>query len=224
SLLEAVRDGTISRARLDRSLRRILSLKLRRGIIDNPPPPRDEALAMLGEGEEGREIADEIASRAVTLVRGSAGLTPIEASVHERIVVLSANRAFAAEMASHFPRARVVHTPAVPSAARHRNDLAATRRLAAGAELLVIGAMNGYQAEMVGALEATGVPTVVVSLGSPYMLSEFPDIDAYLVTYSYQPPAARAAARFLAGEIEASGRLPVSLPGLYPIGHTAAQN
>jgi beta-N-acetylhexosaminidase len=222
ALLAAVGDGTITEARLDASVRRILTLKVRRGLFDSPSPPLEEALAELGDGTMGREVADEIASRAVTLVRGAQGLTPISRERYRNIVVLSANRAFAQEMAARFPGARIVHTPAVPSVQRRQADVATTRRLAQNADLLVVGAMNGYQSEMVKALSNVSVPRIVVSMGSPYMLGEFPDVEAYLAAYSYQPPAGRAAARFLAGDLEAKGRLPVSLPGLYPLGHTAA--
>ncbi len=223
ALLEAARDGTISAARLDQSVRRILSLKVRRGLFDRPPPPLPEALATLGDGEHGRGIADEIAARALTLIRGAPGLTPIDTGRYERIVVVSSNRAFSAEMSARFPNARMLHTPAVPSAQRRRGDLATAQRLARSADLLVLGVMNRHQVPIVRALGSADAPRIVVSMGSPYMLGDFPDVEAYLATYSYQAPSGRAAARFLAGDIAAQGRLPVSLPGLYPLGHTAAR-
>jgi beta-N-acetylhexosaminidase len=60
---------------------------------------------------------------------------------------------------------------------------------------------------------------VVVSFGSPYFLRHFPEVDAYMCAYRYADEAMKAAAKALFGEIDIQGKLPVSIPGLYPIGH-----
>ncbi|MGB6339259.1 MAG: glycoside hydrolase family 3 C-terminal domain-containing protein, partial [Candidatus Aminicenantaceae bacterium] len=60
---------------------------------------------------------------------------------------------------------------------------------------------------------------VVVSFGSPYFLRHFPEVDAYMCAYRYSDEAMMAAARALFGEIDIQGKLPVTIPELYPIGH-----
>jgi beta-N-acetylhexosaminidase len=52
----------------------------------------------------------------------------------------------------------------------------------------------------------------VVSLGSPYLLSAFPDAGSYLLAWGSVDSSQEAAARALLGEIPITGRLPVSLP------------
>ena len=65
-----------------------------------------------------------------------------------------------------------------------------------------------------------GWPKIVaVSFGSPYLLRHFPGIDAYLCLYKDTPESQSTAARALAGEMDVTGKLPVSIPDLYPIGH-----
>jgi beta-N-acetylhexosaminidase len=64
-----------------------------------------------------------------------------------------------------------------------------------------------------------GPAVVVVSFGSPYFLRHFPDIDAYVCMYKNTPETQAIAARALAGEMDVAGRLPVSIPDLYPFGH-----
>ncbi|RPI99986.1 MAG: hypothetical protein EHM31_09090, partial [Candidatus Aminicenantes bacterium] len=64
-----------------------------------------------------------------------------------------------------------------------------------------------------------GPKTVAVSFGSPYLLREFPDVDAYLCLYKDTPETQSTAARAVAGEMDVTGKLPVSIPDLYPIGH-----
>jgi beta-N-acetylhexosaminidase len=44
-------------------------------------------------------------------------------------------------------------------------------------------------------------------------------VDAYLCLYQNTPQTQDIAARAIFGEMEIQGKLPVSLPGLYPIGH-----
>jgi beta-N-acetylhexosaminidase len=59
---------------------------------------------------------------------------------------------------------------------------------------------------------------VGISFGNPYLLSSFPKLQTYLVAYGDMPSLQAAAARALLGQSEISGRLPISLPGLYPRG------
>jgi beta-N-acetylhexosaminidase len=72
-------------------------------------------------------------------------------------------------------------------------------------------ALIGYAAEL-------GKKVVVVAFGPPYFLRQFPHVDSYVAAYDYSDLAQRAAAEVVVGEVGARGRLPVSIPGLYPMG------
>ena len=61
-------------------------------------------------------------------------------------------------------------------------------------------------------------PLVGISFGNPYLLMNFPDLKTYMDAYGDMPSLQRAAARALLGEIDVTGRLPVSLPQLYARG------
>jgi CubicO group peptidase (beta-lactamase class C family) len=63
------------------------------------------------------------------------------------------------------------------------------------------------------------VPVVVVALGSPYTVSAVPDAGAAVVAYGSSDPLQQAVAAALLGEIPWRGTLPVTVPGLYPIGY-----
>ena len=62
-------------------------------------------------------------------------------------------------------------------------------------------------------LQGTGKPIALVALGNPYLLRNFPNVAAYLATYSTVPPSEIAAVKALWGEISITGHLPVSIPG-----------
>jgi beta-N-acetylhexosaminidase len=61
-------------------------------------------------------------------------------------------------------------------------------------------------------------PIVGISFGNPYLLQGFPGLRTYVVAYGDMPSLQQAAARALLGEIDITGKLPISLPGLYPRG------
>jgi beta-N-acetylhexosaminidase len=67
-------------------------------------------------------------------------------------------------------------------------------------------------------LMATGKPVALIALGNPYVLRNFPKVTAYLATYSTVPPSEVAAVRALFGEINITGHLPVTIPGLAKYG------
>ena len=62
-------------------------------------------------------------------------------------------------------------------------------------------------------LDTAHEKTVVVAFGSPYVASEFPEIENYLCAYSHVPTSETAAARALFGETAIHGHLPVTVPG-----------
>jgi beta-N-acetylhexosaminidase len=67
-------------------------------------------------------------------------------------------------------------------------------------------------------LAGSGKTIVWVSFGNPYVLRLFPEVPAYMCTFSYSDVSQIAAARALTGEIAITGRMPVSIPGISRIG------
>lgn len=65
---------------------------------------------------------------------------------------------------------------------------------------------------------------VIVVLGcrDPYEVRRLSGVHAYIAAMGYRPPSIVAAVRVLFGEIRARGALPVSVPGLYPLGWSGA--
>jgi beta-N-acetylhexosaminidase len=63
-------------------------------------------------------------------------------------------------------------------------------------------------------LQAKREKTVVVSFGSPYFLSDFPQIENYVCAYSNALTSEVGAIKALFGEIPFRGRLPVTIPGI----------
>ena len=80
-----------------------------------------------------------------------------------------------------------------------------------------MGTQGGFS-QFVEKLALSGKPIVVLSFGSPYLLSAFPSVSSYLLAWGGAPISQRAAALALLGEREINGRLPISLPPGVPFG------
>jgi beta-N-acetylhexosaminidase len=69
-------------------------------------------------------------------------------------------------------------------------------------------------------LSETSTPTAFVHFGSPYLLSAVPDLPSYILAYDDHSAAEVSVVKAVLGAIPFLGKLPVSLPGAYPVGHS----
>ena len=76
-LPEALQTGTVSEAAVDAAVRRILEMKLRLGLFDDPYVDEDDARAVLGAPEH-REVARVAAERSAVLLRNEGDLLPLD--------------------------------------------------------------------------------------------------------------------------------------------------
>ncbi len=220
ALLQAVRGGRLSQARIDESVRRILALKARYGLFD--PPPR--SLAGIG-GPEHRELARRACEAAVTLVDGAGLPLPAE----QRVLVVSPRSLPAGEGGTLFCQAvarraaetrEVLYQPYSPQ--DQKRALTEALQLAPGFDRIVVGLWDAtlQQAgmgdatpfQMVQELAATGVPVTAIAWRLPYDLGTLSPGVGALATFGADPPEMiEAAAAALFGEQEARGVLPVPL-------------
>lgn len=226
----AVADGSLSPARVEEAVRRVLEWKVRTGSASAPTVSLDSMREVVGSARH-RALADTIASAAITLLRDSRSIVPLAASANVTLVSyasesdVSAGRAFATELRRSYPRAQVVRISPETDAAR-LEEIA--RGLRSGATLVVtthVRTIEGAGRPAVAPSVATWVdsiarrvPTVVVAHGNPYVVRQFPSVAGYMVTYGRGDALERAAARALVGLAPITGQAPVSLPGFFGLG------
>ncbi|HJQ33508.1 MAG TPA: glycoside hydrolase family 3 N-terminal domain-containing protein [Pyrinomonadaceae bacterium] len=238
-LREAVRSGRLTEKRIEESARKLLAAKYDLGLVRQRTTPL-ELIDQTVAGPEANKLADEVAEHAVTLVRDDAkllqradgtGLRP-GANVFNLAVTNGEDRAFIANpFVSQLARlGRRVDTVVLDS--RSTDDEVKDALERAQKADVVIASMYGRVRS--GAANSVGVPdqfarvlkdllekkqpVVGVSFGNPYLLQSFPGLQTYVVAYGDMPSLQRAAARALAGQLDLTGRLPISLPGLYARG------
>lgn len=242
---KAVRAGELDEDRIDRSLRRILELKARRGLFDDAYTS-DRAVNRTVGTREHRATADRIAERTTTLITNRGGLLPLSPRRRPDLLVVGVDAA--APSGTGGPPTAVLaralsglgftaealptgtgDSPG-PSAERIEAAVAAAR----GRDAVIVAtydiAAGSTQRTLVARLVATGVPVVHLALRDPYDIARLggrgTEPAASLATYCWTNVELRAAARVIAGRVTPQGRLPVAVrraddPSrvLYPIGH-----
>ena len=233
-LAEAVRSGRVPMARVDESVRRILEAKARLGLNKYRTVDVDALPFKLGT-KANLAQSMKVFEGAATLVKNESGLLPLDA-VGKRIAVFAlssdlgdyhAGQAFVNAMMKKNPGCEACFADGDTG----RESLGEAEAKAAGADAVVFALFSTLRSwkgtvdldpkhiELVKRVAAGGTPVIVVSFGSPYFLRHFPDVDAYLCMYRNTPQTQEIAARALFGELALKGKLPVSMPGLYPAGH-----
>ncbi|MFF5444559.1 glycoside hydrolase family 3 protein [Streptomyces sp. NPDC012888] len=222
SVMAAVRSGELTEERIGESVLRVLELKARRGLFTDPFTDADEVAAVVGRPAH-LAAADEIAAGTTTVLADPRGLLPLDPAVRPRLLVTGADPAspsgttgpptavLARELAALGFAARAVAADrAVAAAPGHDAVLVCTYNVPEG---------DSPQRTLVTDLIATGVPVVGVAVRNPYDAARLPECAASVATYSWTDVELRAAARVLAGAVRPAGRLPVPVPGRYPLGH-----
>jgi beta-N-acetylhexosaminidase len=181
-------------------------------------------------------LATELAARSITLVRDPGGLVPLlprgrYAGAGPLLAVMprpadltpadtssTVAPGLAAALRRHYPDVEEIVVDQAPDA----GSIAAVRDRATGASAAVVGTIEGHrqptQIDLVEAIAATGTPVVAVAMRGPWDVAAYPPSVTALATYSILPASLDAFAAVLAGESEAPGSLPVSVPaGAVPV-------
>ena len=228
----AVEAGRVPRARLDASVRRLLAIKARLGLFTRRTVSLDGIMGLVGRRELQR-TADDLAARALTLVRDSTGVLAGWRRVPGRLALvayadeLSANAGQTVAQVLRQGGAAVSYFRLWPMSGPLSYDsaravVAREPRVAFVANIRPLSgrgtiALPDSLARFIMHTDSLK-PTVLVSLGSPYLLSQTPTVKAYLVAWSGARASERAAALALLGRVAITGRLPIRLPPRYEIG------
>jgi len=232
AMVAAVANGRITPARLDASVRRVLEIKRRLGLFERRTVPLDSIMRIVG-AKANQDLANDIAARALTVVRDTAGTLARLRATRSRIafiaygdelnsfvgqrIVEALNKGgdtvtsfrlwpMSGTLSYDSARAAIARAPTV--------IFAANVRPISGRGTI---ALPDSLARLIAATDSAK-PTVLVSLGSPYLLTQAPTVKSYLIAWSGVRAAERSVGRALLGWAPIGGKLPIRIPG-YPIGH-----
>jgi beta-glucosidase-like glycosyl hydrolase len=221
----AVKSRRLSEARIDESVRRILDAKAFAGTPVGTPDQIFQGI----DTKEHRELAANIARRAITLVREQNGALPLKKNARVVIVAVSefAEVVSPASEFEHEMRRRLTAPPQTFLIDSRTTDTGAIATAAQNADVVVFAlavrtrsgsgsiAMPEVASKLVAGL---GARAIAISFGTPYLLREIPTVGTYICAYGVQPVMQVAAVHALFGEAPVTGKLPVTIPGLAPRG------
>ncbi len=227
ALHAAVESGTVPQSRLRAATARVSSVRTHIfGTAHTAPAAVEPGEADRNVGTAAaQDVAERIAAASITLVNGSVTefnhrplLLATQMSGWPRISVEPRLREVLDSEGWH--DAQLLMLDADPHGAEYEEAMVRAAR-AESVALLHFNGVSSYEPDAVGASDElvslandiahAGVSLTIISLGSPYALTRFPQADARLCSYSTCVASVRAVIRVLMGRAGPSGRLPVQL-------------
>lgn len=207
--------GALASGRVDASLRRILAVKERFGILDGSAPTGTAG------SDADRATADELARASITVLRAGGlplrGRIFVVSPVNPDIALVTDQPSLGQVLAQRLPNVSTQTITLSPVQADIDRAVGAAR----DADVAVFASADLFsypqQAALAKALQAVR-PTVLVSLRSPYDILSAPSVSGYVCAYTGREPTLRALADVLSGTRAPTGTLPVDVPGVYRIG------
>ncbi len=232
AITAAVASGRVTRVRLDASVRRLLEIKRRLGLLERRTVPLDSIMSVVGT-KPSQDAANDLAVRALTLVRDTAGTLRTLRARRSRIALIAysdeGNPTVGFTLTDILRRNgdTVEYFRLWPMSGPASYDSA--RTVLARAPMVVFAsnvkpissrgniALPDSLARLITAIDSMK-PTVMISFGSPYLLNQAPTVKTYLLAWSGARACERAVARALLGYSPVTGHLPIRLPPAYAVG------
>ena len=234
----AVAAGEISEAQVNASVERILRAKARLGLHVNRQVDPAGIAAKFGSRAHA-EVAQEINDRGITLIKDERTQVPLPAPRDANVLYLSVldyasgwregipSRTMIPELKKRWPNLTTIEVTDRTTASEYELIRALAKRadaVIAGVFVRIAsysGRMDLSQAQiaLLDSVAAQNKPFAAVCFGNPYTATFLPKLPAVLLGYEFSDFTERAAVKALAGEIPIGGKLPIALPGMFPIGH-----
>jgi len=234
----AVQSGEIPESQIAQSAERILRAKARLGLHKARVVDLSQLQEKLG-GRTRTAVAADLCARGITLIKDERNQVPLALPGDAKLLYLSVID-YASGWREGAPSRSVIpalkqrwpNTTAVEITDRTTPDeMDLVRELARRSDAVVVGIfvriasysgrmdLTSAQLALLDSLAALDRPVVAVAFGNPYVVSAVPKLPAVLLAYEFFDTMEVAAVRALAGETAIGGRLPITLPGLFPVGH-----
>ena len=238
AIVNAVKAGDIPRAQVDASARRILEAKARLGL-HRTRTTNLEGVPLTVGGRKHDAVARVVSERAVTLLKDARNHVPLSLPRTGNLLYLSVldypsgwriaapSRTIIPELRSRWPNTKAIEVSDRTTPA----ELELVRAMAENYDAIVAGVFVRASSasgrldlapqiiRLLQDLSRRQQPLVAAFFGNPYTPMFVPELPAMLLTYDFSDYAEQSAVKAIAGEIAIGGKLPITLPGLFPLGH-----
>ena len=226
-VLRAVKEGTLSDARIDESVRRVLETKQQMGLPRQRLVDMDSITQVVGN-QTHRIASETIARESITLLKNDDGVIPLDHRARVGIVTLTdksldGESEFASALISGLGDSTTHHY--IGPDADNVSSYAIMKELE-DRDMIVVGLYLGRksgkprqllrprQTLFLRRLAEANKKTAIVLFGNPFALNELSiSPSATVLTYGKSVASQKAAANALLGQIPIAGQLPVTIPG-----------
>lgn len=199
NIKSAVKDGRIKESRINESVKRILQLKEKRGILNYKAPTVENALKIVGS-QENHETEDNISTSAITVLKNENNTLPFKPKNGQKVVLISA---YSDETPCFdYAISKMISKNAIPNVEyetyyySNGSSLDEILTAVSGADYaIVLSEMLSNEDILPESLCTTvtkavidcsknnNVKCAVVSVGKPYDTANYTEADALLVAY-----------------------------------------
>lgn len=227
-LVKAVEDGRLSEKRINKSVRKLLTLKKEAHLFKD----RYIDLSKLNEvisSEQHLRKADKIARASITLLKNEHDIIPIRAAKYPHVLVLSIGgddekAYFADQISRYHPTVR--HEAF--NSGTHGSEIDDIIDDAQWSDLIIVASyvdissdgdqqFNDRQREFLDQLPED-TPTALVTFGNPYAVANRSEAEVHMLAWQGEKVQMRAATAALFGASAIGGKLPIKIPGAYNFG------
>ena len=232
AMTAAVAAGRVTPERLAQSVRRVLEIKHRLGLFERRTVPLDSIPHVVGS-KRFQDAANDVAVRSLTLVRDVGGRLHALRGHPGRLALIAyadeANASVGLFLTDLLRQGgdTVEYFRLWPMSGTLSYDSARATIARAPSTVFVTNvrpisgkgniALPDSLAQLITLTDAAR-PSVLVSLGSPYLLNQTPTVRSYLIAWSGVRTSERAVALALLGRVPIGGHLPTRIPPDYALG------
>ncbi len=234
AIYNAVKSGAISEDRINYSVRKILAAKKWLKLNERHPTDLDGITKIINRKSHLR-LAEEIAEKSITLVKNDKKIIPVDASKIHRAACITITDGIESESDLLFQKLAEDNFDYVNKIILNKKsrpkDYIRAYQIAKQSNFILLPSfvkVRAYQGtvklskrntDFINKVIRLKSPTILISFGNPYLLTLFPKAKTYLCAYGDPPVSQQAMMKAILGEINITGKLPISIPNSnYKIG------
>lgn len=199
NIKSAVKNGVIKEETINNAVKRILDLKEKRGILNYTAPTVENALAVVGSNEH-HETEDDIATKAITVLKNENNTLPFKPTEGQKVVLVSA---YSNETPNcQYAMSKLISKNAIPNVNyetyyyNEGNSLDEILSAVSSADYVITFTEMNSANDITPDSINTSVPRAIldytkennikctmVSIGKPYDTANYTDASAMLVAY-----------------------------------------
>lgn len=218
AMMNAIKSGKIKQEEVDARCRRVLIYKFKLGLV-NSRFVKKEGLVNRLNSPEAKALNDRLAKAAITVVKNSDNILPVNTAGKKNVVVISLGAGADNTFASTCKTYGISKSYSVNTEAEAAKSVAAAK----DAEAVIVGVFknNAVSAGAFKRLMSEPSKVVPVFFVNPFKLKPFGDLQTLptlVMAYDDTKELESAGAQAVFGAIDVTGRFPANIPGVAKIG------